>query len=418
MTIKDTVLAAVREAWQEHLLLQTYVDGANDDAAALIAAWKAQTLSQVTSIYGSYYHSGDNNDIVSRQEIETCIDATIQAWKEAPPPSSTAAAPSATTKTSFSLFASLGGGGLAAFFSWPTMAESDNEEEIWQALLRVEYLEDGWADWTTGIRPWIQARLLQTRHGSRLCQTWYGKARQQASPEANAMVLDLMQDVFTAVDSPANTTTTTSDDTLTASRQSLLSVGLDMVLDHVTRQGIASLPPSICLVALWKASFDNTLMDTLATRDSRARWLHLYLQAHPTLYRQVGKVLDLTLLGNYLQQQQQTQPDALQQTRYLYVMAILSNLLILVRAAGLPWDAIKTGNQAKDLVYQRLWTVVRDAETPNRDLYVRGVEALLAGSNSQDGLRETFQKDWVDIQDQHAVPELQPLHCFATKYDA
>lgn len=414
MTIKDIVLAAVREAWQEHLLHQLSVDIANEDAAALIAAWKAQTLSQVTSIYGSYYHSGDKDGIVSQQEIETCIDTTIQAWKEAPPKSSTDVAPSATKQTSFSLFASLGDGGLAAFFSWPTLAESDNEEEIWQALLRVEYLEDAWADWTTGIRPWIQARLLQTLHGGRLCRTWYGKARKQASPETNAMILDFMQDVFTAVDSPTNTTTLPSHDTLTASRQALLSVGLDMVLDHVTRQGIVSLPPSICLVALWNASFDETLMDTLATRDPRARWLHLYLQAHPTLYRQVGNDLDLTLLGDYLQQQQ-TQPDALQQKRYLYVMAIMSNLLILVRVAGLPWDAIATGNQAKDLVYQRLWTVVRDAETPHRELYVRGVEALLAGSNGQDGLRETFQKDWVLIKDHHAVPELQPLHCFATE---
>lgn len=433
--LKDVILEAVREAWKERLQASSSSSSSDAKASAkntMIADWKRQTFAQVASTYGAYYKTQNSDDIVAvfQQDIENCIDETIQDWKDAPP--QVIANATNTTTTSFSLFTALGsgGGGLAAFFSWPSLVEKSNEDEIWQGLTRVEYLEDVWPDWTAAIRPWIQARLLLSNGNSCiLCRKWYGKARQQASLETNAIVLDLMQDVFNAIlGDPTNESSSSAASPRTPcdlvnARKTLLSVGVDMVTDHLIRQGIASLPPTVSLTALWKASFrgNDALVDTLASKDPGGRWLHLFLQTHPFLYRQVGSHLDMMLLAHYLQRRQDetlnSDHQQQQERRHLYTLALVANLLILVRVAGFPWETIhKNQSEAKNLVYQMLWELVRISTTPNRDLYIRGLEALLSGSSgSQDQVREMFQKDWSTIQKEHTSPELLPLFRFATE---
>lgn len=439
------VRQAVAETWNDYLTAK-FPQGhacALDDDVVVLDDWKQTTVTQVRLIYG-HHIDDDNNNNLSDQDIRACIDEVIQTWKQALPSSqSIATSTTAAAPKSFSLFSSLaggGGGGLASFFSWPMIADNDNEDEIWQALMqKMEYLDDVWPDWSGEIRPWIQERLRrkqhQTEQACQLYRAWYDKARRQESPETTQLSLDFMQDIFEAVEESFQTTTNTTG----AAQTSLLELGLDMMTDFMVRK--ATTPPIACLQTLWKvscasnastSSSPSLLMQqrVLAAKDPRARWLRLYLQTHPSLYRNFGAALDISLLAfTSLNEYEDDDDDVTSEAtrRHRYVLALLSNLLVTVRVRGFPWRQWLPRTHAEattaspsfqqeqqehvQLVaaYRLLWAAVRDPATPHGDLYVQGLAALLAGSNynneKNEGLVKTFRNDFAAIKAKHLAQD-------------
>lgn len=395
------VRRAVAETWKD-LLTQKFPEGNPPSDDDVLEGWKVKTVAQVQLVFGKHVEEEE----VPEQDIRTWIDEALQEWKQTAPlaaakaPTAGTLSSSSAAPTSFSLFATLGGGGslLGAFFSWPMIAESESEQEIWQGLAKVEYLDDVWPDWSSEIRPWIQKRMLQSDDDAvNLHRQWYGKARRQESPETTLLSLDLMENVFTAL-TEASENSSTSEKTQFA----LLELGLDMFTDYLVRKG--DCPPIMCLASLWKASFSHVLIHALAKKDPKANWLRLFLQTHPSLYRTVGTTLDISLLAQSMEQSNRASKLFVghQKTQYFYSLAILSNLLAVVRVRGFPWKDWKTLNStssSKDQVHQLLWAAVRDPEAPHRELYAEGLASSLAGS---DGNRvSVFREEFASIKDEH-----------------
>eukprot|EP00977_Amphora_coffeiformis_P015826 scaffold4740_cov165-Amphora_coffeaeformis.AAC.24 len=330
---------AVAETWKERLTT-CFPDGNSPDEA-LLRDWQQQTLAQVDTIYSKYHQHTTTAAAFTQEEISQCLNETIRTWKAALPiQGAKSASASASVATSVSLFSGFGTGGLAAFFSWPATAEK-TDEEIWQALSEVEYLDDVYHDWETEIQPWIRARLssssstVTTSAACHLFRQWYGKARRQESPETTHITLGMMEMIFQIV---------ADDSAMIETRELLLRRSSSSTLDTSDRSGTTSDP----------------------------------------LYR-----------------------------RRLYALAILANMLVMVRVAGFPWATWQAAH-GED-VYTLLWSLVHDPATPQRELFVEGLEALLDGSDKQ--VLAVFRKDWGTIKEQHqegASHVLQPLGRFAS----
>jgi hypothetical protein len=380
------------------------------------ARWKEQTLRQVAALY--------RHCEIPPADVLACIETTVASWKASPsqPKPATSTAP-----TSFSLLSMMGGaGGLAAFFSWPAvLQDAASDAEVWLALVnRVEYLEDVLADglWTTEIRPWIRERLWNVdaqTSATTLYRKWYGKARRPdaASPETNAMALDMMVDLFQALDEDLETmrqgttdneqstavvheSTTTTTSTITSGssswskqrddqRRAFLSLAWDMVTDYMVRT--AACPPHECLEFLWKASFSTStgdndsdaaavLSDTLVEKDPLGHWLQLYLQTHPSLYRQMAGVslpFDFSLLAQFLNA---SDDDDSSTKRKMYALALLARVLAIARPVNVPWrqwcsNGGDTPAAAQQLVYQQLSDAVR-RPGGNHAVYQEGLAAI------------------------------------------
>jgi hypothetical protein len=342
---KESVLQSIQDAWKDRLEM-CFPDKSSLDESQLLT-WRDQTLSQIASLYRCY-------DVPNIEELNNIIEVTVTAWRKAPPVPKTAPKPK-----SFSLFSM--GGGLAAFFSWPSVLDnSTTDAEIWHALMKVEFLEDIWPDWTSGIRSWIQTRIWQGQQaGVDLHRSWYDTAKKQESPETIKISLDLMENIFLALDGYGNS----DSDTLCLE---LLTLGIEMVSDFMVRK--ASCPPDICMQVLWKASFSPTLVDCIIKKDPQGHWLRLYLQTHPTLYRQMS--LDISLLGNILTDHKKDQAHR------KYAMSLLAHLLAILRTTGFPWQQWPTDSTttAQFQVYQLL--LKESARQPANAVYLEGLEAV------------------------------------------
>jgi len=426
VNVKQTIIQVVTETWKERLT--TCFANGNSPDETLLREWQQQTLAQVDTLYGKYYHHNETTTTSSsssslEEEIQQCIRETISTWKSSQPLAESNKV--SETTSSFSLFSSFGNG-LPAFFSWPQLSSTEKtDEEIWQALGHVEYLDDVYPDWEDEIKPWIRARMSSSSSSAatacHLFRQWYGKARHQESPETTQITLGMMEIIFQIIFDESQSTTITRDP--------LLRVGLDMVTDYMVRKGTC--PPTLCIQCLWNASLTMppTLVDTLSSQDPTGRWLRLALQTHPSLYRNLGAVsLDVTLLANFLRQSSSTETSdsssksdsfALPRRRHLYALALLTHMVITVRVSGFPWAAWHAA-RGED-VYALLWTAVRDPMTPNRELFVQGLEAWLDGSKEEERDRIVFRRDWVSfINEQHhddSRKVLEPLERFVHSQD-
>lgn len=391
---KDLVRQVIQQTWKDYFLTVRFPDGSladNDDS--ILERWKETTIVQINQIYGKHVQLSD-------QDISAYIDEGIEKWKQesgvaaAAPTKSTAAAP-----TSFSLFASLGagagGGGLAAFFSWPMIAEKENEQEIWNALVKVEYLDDVWPDWNSEIRPWIQKRMNSSpEHAWKLHQEWYSKARRQDdSAEVTQLSMDLMENVLIVVD-PSRSLSTTAVTTT-----KFLELGLDMFIDFLIRKSMT--PSPACVASLWNAAKSEKLVEILGNKDPRATWLRLYLQLHPLLYRDVGATLDMSILANKLGQD--SSDHNINQQKF-YALGLISNILVITRVSGFPWEQLLLAHaNQSDTPQQRAYQLLRDAvRSPScshdlKTLFGEALAALLEGSSSDtasSSLQDAFQKDF------------------------
>jgi hypothetical protein len=402
----------VVEAWKEGL--QTCCSSPRDGdvpSDSLVARWKQESLAQLQDTYAKHI-------VFSEAEVHAWIDETIREWKTLRASNISAApAPAAKSNSSFSLFA---GGGLSAFFSWPAIVDQP-ADDIWKALSKLEYVEDVWPDWTAEIRPFLVLGLQTGRpEALPLHKQWYGKARRQASPETAQLSLDFLENLVDhlsqqqlSLDGDKMVTDASIDPT------AVLTLSVAMWTDVLIRQ--ARCPPERLLTCLWKVSLTVPLVDTLIDKDPDGRWFRIYLQTHPSLYRNAGGSLAVGQLATFLKKtawiQAGEEDRSNRRQRHGYGLSLLCHLLVHVRVHEFPWKQWAEEEKKKDAItqiYLYLWAALRaDPALPQRAIFVEGLESLLADTTDHRELHDQFQHDWQTTSLDVGSRDLAPLKAFA-----
>jgi len=344
----------------------------------------------------------DHDGVLGDDIVETVLQkaraksAEIQKIK-----SSEASEPSSTTNAntgSFSLFASLVGGGLNAFVSWEMIQEqASSTAEKLTMLQKVQYIDDILPDWDSAVSPFLKEALADPEVAStaiRLHRKWFHLTR-SCGAEYESMQLDMLENLL-KIECAVPCTF------LSEQQKLAITTAMDMFADFVDRNTESSKRRNEIGQLLWGKIPTALARQVMVDHDPHAscltKWIMGYLRAEETI-NLLTMDPDFNMLEFLLKRAHETTAalavgmsnkgltERLHPTpEVCFTLSILRSILVSTRLYRFPWSLLP-GTPAAMVDHVAPTNLLQ----PAADSFCRLIYGTLASNTDELKLKDDWQ---------------------------